>query len=164
MDKFDRFNIPVIAVDIPCVDATYFGMDHYRIGDIAGVTLGRWLNENWDNTFDRLTILEGKRTDALPATRIQSQLDGLQEVIGEIPSSHFLYLDSDNATETHHPESRLVDSTDYWPERYGEKLIQIATKILNGESVPLTDYNKYGCITYDKIDKFYPESRITEGV
>jgi ribose transport system substrate-binding protein len=99
MDKFNRANIPVIAVDIPLVGATYFGVDHYRAGHMAGMALGRWLVEHWDSTFDRLIILEEKRPGALPATRIQGQLDGLQEVIGKVPVSQILYLDSGNTTE-----------------------------------------------------------------
>jgi ribose transport system substrate-binding protein len=223
MDKFNRANIPVIAVDIPLVGATYFGVDHYRAGHMAGVALGRWLVEHWDGTFDYLVILEEKRPGALPATRIQGQLDGLQEVIGEVPATQILYLDSGNTTEIsqanmlqalqelpdawrlavisfnddaafgaicaarelgregdvvivgqgadrilrkeiRHPESRLVGSTAYWPEKYGEKLIQVATKILNGEPVPPAVYNEHIFITQDNVDEFYPESSTTEGV
>ena len=99
MDKFNRANIPVIAVDIPLVGATYFGVDHYRAGYMAGVALGRWLVEHWDGAFDHLIILEERRTGAVPATRIQGQLDGLQEVIGTISDSPILYLDSGNTAE-----------------------------------------------------------------
>ena len=223
MDKFNRANIPVIAVDIPLVGATYFGVDHYRAGHMAGVALGRWLVEHWDGTFDRLIILEEKRPGALPATRIQGQLDGLQEVIGKVPASQILYLDSGNTTEIsqanmlqalqeladarrlavisfnddaafgaicaarelgregdvvivgqgadrivrkeiRHPESRLIGSTAYWPEKYGEKLLQVATKILSGEPVPPAVYNEHIFITQDNIDECYPESSTTEGV
>jgi ribose transport system substrate-binding protein len=223
MDKFNRANIPVIAVDIPLVGATYFGVDHYRAGHMAGVALGRWLVEHWDGTFDYLVILEEKRPGALPATRIQGQLDGLQEVIGEVPATQILYLDSGNTTEIsqanmlqalqelpdarrlavisfnddaafgaicaarelgregdvvivgqgadrilrkeiRHPESRLVGSTAYWPEKYGAKLIQVATKILNGAPVPPAVYNEHIFITQDNVDEFYPESSTTEGV
>jgi ribose transport system substrate-binding protein len=99
MDKFNRAGIPVVAVDIPLVGATYFGVDHYRAGHMAGVALGRWLVEHWDGSFDHLIILEERRTGAVPATRIQGQLDGLQEVIGDVPDSPILYLDSGNTTE-----------------------------------------------------------------
>jgi ribose transport system substrate-binding protein len=223
MDKFNRASIPVIAVDIPLVGATYFGVDHYRAGHMAGVALGRWLVDQWDGSFDYLIILEEKRPGALPATRIQGQLDGLEEMIGPVPASQILYLDSGNTAEIsqanvlqalqeladarrlavicfnddaafgaicavrelgreddvvivgqgadrivrreiRQPESRLVGSTAYWPERYGEKLIQVATKILNGEPVPPAVYNKHVFITQDNIDEYYPESSTTEGV
>jgi ribose transport system substrate-binding protein len=159
----------------------------------------------------------------LPATRIQGQLDGLQQVIGEVPASQILYLDSGNTAEIsqanmlqalqelpeawrlavisfnddaafgaicaareldrednvvivgqgadrivrkeiRHPESSLFGSTAYWPEKYGEKLIRVATKILNGAPVPPAVYNEHIFITQDNIDEFYPESSITEEV
>ena len=99
MDKFNRANIPVIAVDIPLVGATYFGVDHYRAGQMAGVALGQWLAKHWESAFDHLIILEERRTGPVPATRIQGQLDGLQEVIGGISDSAILYLDSGNTAE-----------------------------------------------------------------
>jgi ribose transport system substrate-binding protein len=99
MDKFNRANIPVIAVDIPMVGATYFGVDHYRAGHMAGVALGNWLNQHWNGGFDRLLILEEQRPGAVPATRIQGQLDGLQQVVGEIPAAKIIYLDSGNTAE-----------------------------------------------------------------
>jgi ribose transport system substrate-binding protein len=215
MDKFKRANIPVIAVDIPLIGATYFGVDHYRAGHMAGVALGRWLVEQWDGVFDRLVILEEKRPGALPATRIQGQLDGLQEVMGEVPASQILYLDSGNTTETsqanmlealhqlpaaqrlavisfnddaafgaisaarelgresdvaivgqgadrivrqeiRHPESRIIGSTAYWPERYGDKLIPLAIKIFQGEAVPPAVYIDHEFIDAANIDTFYP--------
>jgi ribose transport system substrate-binding protein len=99
MDKFNRAGVPVIAVDIPMVGATYFGVDHYRAGYLAGVALGDWIAEHWSGSFDRLIVLEERRPGALVAARIQGQLDGLQEVVGTVPVSQIIYLDSGNTTE-----------------------------------------------------------------
>ncbi len=99
MNKFNQAGIPVIAVDIPMVGATYFGVDHYRAGHMAGVALGQWLAKHWNGSFDRLIILEEQRPGALPAARIQGQLDGLQEIVDQVPSSKIIYLDSGNTTE-----------------------------------------------------------------
>jgi DeoR/GlpR family transcriptional regulator of sugar metabolism len=81
MDKFARAGIPVIAVDIPMVGATYFGADNYRAGHIAGVALGKWVQEHWSSQFDRLFVLEELRAGSLPAARITGQIDGFQEVL-----------------------------------------------------------------------------------
>jgi ribose transport system substrate-binding protein len=223
IDKFKRAGIPVIAVDIPMVGATYFGVDHYRAGHMAGVALGSWIVEHWNNSWERLIVLEEQRPGALVAARIQGQLDGLQEIVGNISAAKIVYLDSGNTTEIsqanmlaalgrlsgehrlaiisfnddaavgalravrqlgreedvaivgqgadriarmeiRNPDSRLVGSTAYWPEKYGEKLLQVATKILNGEPVPPAVYNEHILITQDNIDEFYPESSTTEGV
>jgi ribose transport system substrate-binding protein len=42
--------------------------------------------------------------------------------------------------ELKNPASRIIGSTAYWPEQYGEKIIPLALKILRGESVPPAVY------------------------
>jgi ribose transport system substrate-binding protein len=217
IDKFNRAGIPVIAVDIPMVGATYFGVDHYRAGHMAGMALGNWIVEHWNGAWDRLLVLEEQRPGALVAARIQGQLDGLQEIVGHIPTSKIIYLDSGNTTEISQANmlaalerlasehrlaiipfnddaafgaisaarqlgreedvvivgqgadriarteirkrgSRLIGSSAYWPEKYGEKLIEVALRILRGEPVPPAVYNEHVFITKDKIDEYYPES------
>ncbi len=116
IDKFQRARIPVIAVDIPIVGATYFGMDNYRAGHMAGVALGNWLLENWQGQFDRLLVLEEARAGALPAARIRGQLDGLQEIVGEIPASQILYLDSGNTSEI--SEGSMLNALKRLPEAH----------------------------------------------
>jgi ribose transport system substrate-binding protein len=99
MDKFRQVNIPVIAVDIPIVGATYFGVDNYRAGHMAGLALGSWIKDNWAGEIDRLVILEEPRAGSLVAARIQGQLDRLQSVVGEIPAEKRLVLNSGNTSE-----------------------------------------------------------------
>jgi ribose transport system substrate-binding protein len=216
MDKLHRAGIPVIAVDIPIVGATFFGVDNYRAGHMAGVALGNWIADQWKGHFDHLLILEEPRVGALPASRLLGQLDGLQEVLGEIAPSRRIYLDSGNTSEQsrsktigalealpdehriavitinddaavgaltaarelgretdivivgqgadrvarseiRHPDSRLIGSTAYWPERYGEKLIPLAIKLVQGEAVPPAEHIDHEFIDADNIGRFYPE-------
>jgi ribose transport system substrate-binding protein len=215
MAKFHRANIPVIAVDIPMIGATFFGVDNFRAGHMAGVALGDWIANTWDGQLDRLVILEEPRVGALPAARLLGQIDGLQEVVGEIGSPKRIYLDSGNTSEQsraemlsalkdlpskhriaivtinddaaigalaaarelgreadvvivgqgadriarseiRRPNSRIIGSTAYWPERYGEKLIPLAVKILQGEAVPPAVHIDHQFITADNIEAFYP--------
>lgn len=215
MAKFNRASIPVIAVDIPMVGATFFGVDNYRAGHMAGVALGRWIADSWRGQIDQLIILEEPRVGALPAARLQGQIDGLQEVVGQIGLTKRTHLDSGNTSEQsqaqmlcalrdlaskhriavvsinddaalgalaaarelereadvvivgqgadriarseiRRPDSRIIGSTAYWPERYGEKLIPLAVKILQGEAVPPAVHIDHHFITDDNIDRFYP--------
>lgn len=99
MNKFRLANTPVIAIDIPMVGATFFGIDNYRAGHDAGVAIGRWLQREWQGAFDRVLVLEEPRAGVLPAARIQGQLDGLTQVLGEIQEEKFIFLDSGNTSE-----------------------------------------------------------------
>jgi ribose transport system substrate-binding protein len=217
MDKFKEAEIPVIAVDIPMVGATYFGVDHYRAGHMAGVALGNWVSKHWQGNIDNLLVLEEQRPGTLVAARIQGQIDGLQSVIGNVSLDDIIRLDSGNTSEVsqasvrialaglpnarrlavisfnddaavgaiaaareagreqdvvivgqgadrvarkeiRRPGSRLIGSAAYWPERYGQKLIEVAQEILRGDPVPPAVYNKHVFITKENIDEYYPNS------
>ncbi|MCP4182471.1 MAG: substrate-binding domain-containing protein, partial [Hyphomicrobiales bacterium] len=199
IDKFQQAGIPVIAIDIPMVGATYFGVDNYRVGHVAGVAMGQWLQREWGGSFDRMLVLEEPRAGALPATRIQGQLDGVTELLGELPKDKVIFLDSGNTSsisearvhkamqsmpnahriavlsfntdsaigtlraarrlgreqdviivgqgadrllldEIRQPGSRVIGSTAYMPERYGEQLLKLALRILGREIVPPAVY------------------------
>jgi ribose transport system substrate-binding protein len=53
-------------------------------------------------------------------------------------------------------QSRLIGSTAYMPERYGERLMELALKILRGESVPPAVYMNHVFIDASNIDRYYP--------
>jgi ribose transport system substrate-binding protein len=215
-NKFKNAGIPVISVDIPMVGATFFGVDNYQAGHLAGSALGKWIQKNWEGKFDRVIVLEEQRAGALPAARIHGQLDGLQEIVGGIPLAKLIHLECGNTSEEseiqvirslqdlhgkhrlavvsfnddaaigalaaamkqkrendivivgqgadrrvrselRRPGSRIIGSTAYWPERYGEKLIDAALRILRGEPVSPAVYIDHTFINSENIDQFYPE-------
>lgn len=215
MDKFRRANIPVIAVDIPMVGATFFGVDNYRAGHLAGVALGQWVAREWNGRIDHLLVLEEPRAGSLPEARIQGQINGLQAVVGPIAAGRTHYLDCGNTSgvsetavstllptlpnahriaiicfndeaalgalqaarknhrepdvvivgqggdrlirsEIRNPYSRIIGSTAYMPERYGEKLMTLALKILRGESVPPAVYIDHVFLTQENLEQYYP--------
>ncbi len=51
----------------------------------------------------------------------------------------------------------FIGSTRYAPEAYGEKLLELALKILGGQPVPPAVYNQHVFITRQNIDDYYPE-------
>jgi ribose transport system substrate-binding protein len=215
MNKFQQAGIPVIAVDIPMVGATFFGVDNYRAGHLAGVALGKWVLADWGGAIDHLLVLEEPRAGSLPEARIQGQLDGLRETLGRLTADAIHHIDCGNVSavseaavaewlpaipngrriavisfndeaalgalqaarranreadvviagqgadrlvhgEIRDPASRLIGSTAYMPERYGEKLMELALKILHGESVPPAIYMNHEFVNAGNIDQFYP--------
>jgi ribose transport system substrate-binding protein len=215
MDKFQQANIPVIAIDIPMVGATFFGVDNYRAGHVAGMAMGQWVQTEWGGTFDCLLVLEEPRAGALPAARIQGQLDGVADILGELPNDKVVFLDSGNTSsmsearaykaiqsipdahriavlsfntdaaigtlraarrlgreqdvvivgqgadrllleEIKQPGSRVIGSTAYMPERYGEQLLELALRILRREVVPPAVYTQHVFLDADNINTYYP--------
>lgn len=206
MDRYRRAGIPVIAVDIPMIGATFFGVDNYRAGHLAGAALGEWIQREWGGRLDRLIVLEEPRAGVLPGSRMQGMLDGVHSIVGKIPADKRLILNSGNTSEMSEtqtaealkhlpglhrlavicfnddaasgaltaarklhrendiivvgqgadrrvreelkkPGSRIIGSTAYWPEQYGEKIVPLALKILRGEPVPPAVYIEHAFVS-----------------
>jgi ribose transport system substrate-binding protein len=214
--KFSQKRIPLIAVDIPIVGATFFGVDNYKTGYIAGVELGKAVQQEWGGLIDALIVMEHPRAGALTANRIQGQLDGLESMIGPVGEDRVFHLDCGNTSEVSEHQmarildeiprgsriavicfnddaaigtleatskafrladvlivgqgadrrlrdelrrgnSRIIGSTAFHPERYGERLIEIALKILHGEPVPPAAYIDHTFISAKNVDLYYPD-------
>ena len=92
--KFQQANIPIIAVDIPMVGGVYFGVNNYVAGELAGVELGKAIQERWGGKFDCLVVVEQQRAGHLPAMRIQGQIAGVETVLSPIPPEKICRVDS----------------------------------------------------------------------
>jgi ribose transport system substrate-binding protein len=86
MDRFRQANVPVIAVDIPLPGAIFFGADNYRAGYLAGEGLGRWIRQRWAGRVDLLLCLVDVRAGTTPAARLQGGRDGVESVLGTLPT------------------------------------------------------------------------------
>jgi ribose transport system substrate-binding protein len=210
--RFQKRGVPIIAIDIPIVGATYFGVNNYLAGHVAGEALGQWIRQHWQGHYDYLLVLEEKRAGALPAARIQGQLEGLREIISEHPKQT-LYLDSGNTSdisyqhvlealtrlgparlavlsfnddaalgalkavrelawkdvaivgqgadrmvrrELRQQDSLVIGSTAFRPEQYGEKVLELAFKLLRGEAVPPAVYSESTFISAANVHVYYP--------
>jgi len=211
MSKFNQAGIPVIAIDIPMVGATFFGVDNYHSGYVSGLELGKGVMQEWGGQFDRLLALEHPRAGHLPAARIRGQIDGFKAVIGEVSDDKIIYRDSGNTTqiseavmlqllqelpdehrlavvsfnddsaigaleaarrehrtndvllvgqgadrrlrdELRRGNSRIIGSTAFHPELYGERLVKLAMDILQGEPVPPAVYMEHTFINAANVD------------
>lgn len=216
MDKFNRANIPVIAVDIPMPGATFYGADNYRAGYIAGEALGQWIKNNWSGRLDLLFKLELSRVGPVAGARLQGQQEGLEAIIGPIAEEQMISVETpiiidkveqvvtdllpsisptarvaiiaindDAAVGTltafekagrleqvvavgqnadrvgrqalRRPEIPFIGTTRFAPEKYGEQLLNLALKILEGKPVPPAVYNQHVFITRDNINEYYPD-------
>jgi ribose transport system substrate-binding protein len=57
--------------------------------------------------------------------------------------------------------SRLIGSVGYFPEQYGEAVISIALRSLNGETLPPSTFVKHQLITPANVDLFYPNDGLS---
>jgi ribose transport system substrate-binding protein len=54
------------------------------------------------------------------------------------------------------PESSIIASVAYFPEKYGEKLIRLASSVLAHEKTPLAVYTDHILLDHDNIFQYYP--------
>lgn len=57
--------------------------------------------------------------------------------------------------------TRLVGSVGYFPEQYGDAVISLALRILNGHRPPLATFVKHQMITAANVDVHYPNDRLS---
>jgi ribose transport system substrate-binding protein len=60
--------------------------------------------------------------------------------------------------ELRSPTSRLIASVAYFPERYGERLIDLAFRLFRGEKLERRYTMSHVCITRDNLADFYPST------
>jgi ribose transport system substrate-binding protein len=62
---------------------------------------------------------------------------------------------AESRDEIRNPHGRFIASIAYFPERYGEKLVRLASSILNREVVPQASYTEHLVIDSSNVDKAY---------
>ena len=56
------------------------------------------------------------------------------------------------------PKFPFIGSTAYGPENYGERLLELALRILRGEPVPPAVYAPHTFVTRENVEQFYPQA------
>jgi ribose transport system substrate-binding protein len=60
------------------------------------------------------------------------------------------------------PKTRLIGSVAYFPEKYGDGLIQLSLDILNQRPVPPAVFVEHKLVTPSTVDHYYPNDRLAE--
>ncbi len=92
-DRIAAANIPLIAIDIPHPNATYFGVDNYRVGHEAGEVLGAHALETWKGQADWVIGLDLPAAGTLVQSRITGAFEAVRAALPELPVESFVRLD-----------------------------------------------------------------------
>ncbi|MHB8392737.1 MAG: substrate-binding domain-containing protein, partial [Acidobacteriaceae bacterium] len=89
---YEEAAIPVIAVEVPHPGAIFFGVDNYRVGQLAGKALVKAAQQHWHGEIDELLILDLEIAGSLPHLRVS----GAQSVVRKSLAGSYqvLHLDS----------------------------------------------------------------------
>lgn len=92
-DKVAAANIPLIAIDIPHPNATFFGVDNYRVGIEAGEVLARHAQTEWQGKVDWVIGLDLPEAGQLVQSRVSGAFDAIRAALPDLPAETFVRLD-----------------------------------------------------------------------
>lgn len=91
---FREAGIPLIAIEIPHPDATFYGADNYRTGLLAGRVLGRWAKQHWNGNVNQVLLLEADAAGPLPQLRLSGARTGVREALPNLPERAFISIEA----------------------------------------------------------------------
>lgn len=97
--KIERAGIPLIAVEIPHPYATFFGVDNYLAGFVAGEFLGHHAKKAWKGNVQWVLGLDIEEAGSLVQSRITGAFEGVREVLPQLPSERFVRIDARGLSE-----------------------------------------------------------------
>lgn len=92
--------VPLIAIEIPHPNATYFGMNNSQAGLCAGRYLGRWAEANWNGRVDEVILLGLPMAGSLPGSRLTGALLGIREIMPSLEDSQVRVLSGNGRFQT----------------------------------------------------------------
>jgi ribose transport system substrate-binding protein len=101
-DKIAAAGVPLIAVDIPHPHATYFGVDNYRAGLVAGDLLADFAINRWEGKLNWVIGLDIEEAGQMVLSRITGAFQGVKSRLPNLPVESFVRMDGRGMTEKSH--------------------------------------------------------------
>lgn len=101
---FEQVAIPVIAVEIPHPGAVFYGIDNYRVGQMAGKALAKAARDHWNSEVDELLLLGLEVAGPLLRLRLTGAESVIRKSLTAIRPA--VQLDSRGQMETAHGSVR----------------------------------------------------------
>ena len=92
-DKIAAARIPLIAIDIPHPNATFFGVDNYRVGMAAGEALAQFALSEWAGKVDWVIGLDLPEAGLLVQSRVSGAFEAIRSALPDLPVEAFVRID-----------------------------------------------------------------------
>jgi len=90
---FKNAGVPVIAIDVPHPNATYFGVDNFEVGYEAGILLAQHAHRKWKGKADWVVGVGLAEAGSFVQSRIAGAFEGIRARLDQIPPDRFLRLE-----------------------------------------------------------------------
>ena len=90
---FKKADIPLVAVDVPHPNATYFGVDNFEVGYEAGVLLAQYALNKWKGKVDWVLGVGLSEAGSFVQSRITGAFDAIRERLTDLPAARFVQIE-----------------------------------------------------------------------
>lgn len=90
---FKKADIPLVAIDVPHPNATYFGADNFEVGYEAGALLAQHALRYWKGKADRVLGIGFSEAGSFVQSRISGAFDCIRERLPGLAAAQFLQID-----------------------------------------------------------------------
>jgi ribose transport system substrate-binding protein len=119
---FKKAEIPLVAIDVPHPNATYFGVDNFECGFEAGELLAQHALRKWRGRADVVLGIGFAEAGSFVQSRITGAFDGVRERLTTLLSGSFIQLEGRGMREP----SRLAVSEFLRGRRKSERTLVAA--------------------------------------
>ena len=102
---FKKADIPLVAIDVPHPNATYFGVDNFECGVEAGALLAQHAIRKWKGKTDLVLGVGFAEAGSFVQSRMTGAFEGIRERLKDIPADRFVLLEGRGMRE---PSRRAV--------------------------------------------------------
>ena len=88
-----KAEIPLVAIDVPHPNATYFGVDNFEVGYEAGVLLSKHARSKWKGKADWVLGVGFSEAGSFVQSRVDGAFEAIRDTLHEIPADHFVRLE-----------------------------------------------------------------------
>ena len=90
---FKKADLPVIAIDVPHPNATYFGVDNFECGIEAGTVLAQHALRKWKGNVDWVLGVGFTEAGSFVQSRITGAFEAVKQRLRNLPPEHFVQID-----------------------------------------------------------------------
>jgi len=90
---FKKADIPLVAIDVPHPNATYFGVDNFEVGYEAASILEQYAQRKWKGKVDRVVGVGFSEAGSFVQNRIAGAFDGIGERFKELTPDRFVQIE-----------------------------------------------------------------------
>ena len=119
---FKRADIPLVAIDVPHPNATYFGVDNFEVGFAAGSLLAQHAQHKWKGKVDWVLGIGFSEAGSFVQSRMTGAFEGIRERLKDLDADRFARLDGRGMREP----SRMAVTEFLRGHRKGQRILVAA--------------------------------------